>query len=146
MTAAGFANESSTDDTTTTIRRTSTIKSTITIPQSSQCSASCRYGQADRATWDWPVPQVTNITVATLVYKINNATNETTTSIKYNTTAVTDNQYTTLDDAAWSTILNTTGVHVVNDTPTLTYKAPVYTDVSATIILTTILYALLITF
>lgn len=141
--AAGFANGSSTDDdTTTTIHRTSTIQSTITIPASSQCTQSCIIGQAERQSWDWPVPQVTNITVATLVYKIDNATNQTSTSIKYNTTAVTDGQYTTLDDAAWSHILNTTGVHVVDNTPTLTYKVPVHTDVpaTATIILTTLLY------
>ncbi|KAL9107012.1 MAG: hypothetical protein Q9227_008048 [Pyrenula ochraceoflavens] len=130
--------QTASDDSTTTIHLTSTIKSTITVPPSASgtCGGDCSYGPADSHTWDWPDIQKTTMVVATLVYKVNNATNTTSTLTRYNN-ATLENGYTTLDDAAWSQILHTTGVHVVDGTPTLPFTTPAKTDLTGTVLVTT---------
>ena len=140
--AASYGNSSvpadSTSDITTTIHRTSTIRSTITVPPSPTCSGGCDFGPGDSKTWDWPGISVTSRVLATIVYQINNATNTTSTITRYNNATLLDG-YTTLDNAAWSQILHTTGVTVHDGTPTLTFKTPAFTDLTGTVIVTNVI-------
>ena len=63
----------------------STITSSAALPNAT-CTKDCLYGAEYVYNWYWlSMKFTTNITAATKVYIVNNATNSTSTSIKYNT-------------------------------------------------------------
>lgn len=84
--------------------------------------------------------------LATVLVQINTILNVTVTTTKYGTATGVDGLsstgYITDITSFWNSLMDTTGVVVVNDTPTLTLKPTVYTAPGQYIVVTTVLYAI----
>jgi hypothetical protein len=97
--------------------------------------------------YDWPNVYFDTQTLVTVLVQINTILNITVTTTKYGTATHVDNVGSTTDyitdiTSFWDSILGTTGVVVVSDIPTLTYKPTVYTAPGQYIVVTSLLYAI----
>ena len=84
--------------------------------------------------------------LATVLVQINTILDVTVTTTKYGTATHADGVdstgYVTDITSFWNSVMETTGVVVVNDVPTLTLEATVYTAPGQYIVITTALYAI----
>jgi hypothetical protein len=81
----------------------------------------------------------------TVLVQINTILDITVTTTKYGTTTHVDDVvpmvYVTDVTSFWNSVMKTTGVVVINDTPTLTLKPTIYTAPGQYIVITTVVYA-----
>jgi hypothetical protein len=84
--------------------------------------------------------------LATVLVQINTILDITVTTTKYGTATQFDGidptGYITDITSFWNSVMGTTGVVVVSDIPTLTYKPTVYTAPGQYIVVTTVLYVI----
>jgi hypothetical protein len=92
-------------------------------------------------SWNWPIVRFTNVTVATIVYRVDTETNSTSTRTDYHTDTVAEQEKgptRTVNNAdMWNSLLTTTGISMSDNVPVLDFTATVYTDVNAYITITT---------
>ena len=118
---------------------TTHIKSTVTETLPGCSDKKCFLATLDPTEFVWPSVSSTEITLATIIYKVNNVTNTTSTITKLSNATLTDGTTTTLDVDDWASLIHTPAdlITIVDDKPTLTLKVKVYTDATASITVTT---------
>lgn len=125
---------------------TSPTTASTTTSSTPLCQPSCLVGYAGSVIeFDWVQVSFNTQVLVTVLVKINTVLDITVTTTKYGTATQVDGisstGYITDITSFWNSAMQTTGVVVVSDIPTLTYKPTVYTAPGQYIVITTVLYA-----
>jgi hypothetical protein len=115
------------------------------VYSSSATCTDCEVGdpQNNIVEFNWPEVSWSSTEVATVIYEVNTILNVTVTTTEYaeltgvgtgGTLSLASN-----DASFWDSLLSTTGVVVVDGTPTLTLKPTIYTNPGAFITVTAVL-------
>jgi hypothetical protein len=126
---------------------TSSTTSSAGTSSTSLCNPPCLVGHpGHNIEFDWVYVSFDTQVLATVLVQINTILDITLTTTKYGTATHIDGAdstgYVTDITSLWNSVMQTTGVVVVNDIPTLTLKPTVYTAPGQYIVITTVLYAI----